>query len=275
MTPSAPGTHIFQIYYSNATREALDPGFVPLDNTRNERPDWREYWPIRRYLLNHPMIQGDYYGFFSPAFNAKTRLSSATVIDFVKAQRGAPDVILFSPYYDQIAFFLNQWEQGTMSHKNSQVFEASLAVVVPKFGLYSTVSSARNSVFCNFFVAKSDFWLEWLERCERLFECAEHGESPLGRTLRDDVDYKSVLTPAKVFIVERVASALLATQPRWIAKAYNPMLLPFSQSPVSGMGAELAALDALKIAYQGEALQQYLRAFFQLRARFAAMASKK
>jgi hypothetical protein len=68
---------------------------------------------------------------------------------------------------------------------------------------------------------------------------------------------------------------LLATQPRWIAKAYNPMLLPFSHSPVSGLGAELAALDALKIAYQVEPLQQYLRAYFELRARYAAMANKK
>jgi hypothetical protein len=186
-----------------------------------------------------------------------------------------PDVLLFSPYYDQIAFFLNQWEQGTMSHKNPSVFEASLAVVAPEFGLHSTVCSARNSVFCNYFVARSDFWLAWLERCERLFDCAERGESPLGRSLREDVDYKSVMTPAKVFIIERVASALLATQPRWIAKAYNPMLLPFSQSPVSGLGAALAALDALKIAYQVEPLPQYLRAFFDLRARFSAAANKK
>jgi len=125
MNRSAPRTHIFQIYYSNATREALDPGFVPLDNIRNERPDWREYWPIRRHLLNNSLI-----------------------------------------------------------------------------------SLARHAA-------------------------------------------------------------------AWIAKAYNPMLLPFSHSPVSGLGAELAALDALKIAYQVEPLQQYLRAYFELRARYAAMANKK
>jgi hypothetical protein len=275
MSPSAPATHIFQIYYSEATRKQLDPGFEPLDNTGNERPDWREYWPIRRHLLNHQLIPGDYYGFLSPAFKAKTGLSAEVVIDFVNAQRGVPDVMLFSPYYDQIAFFLNQWEQGTMSHKNSKVFEQSLPLVAPEFGLRSTTSSSRDSVFCNYFVARSEFWLEWLGRCERLFECAERGESALGRALREDVDYKSDRTPAKVFIIERVASAMLATQPRWIAKAYNPMLLPFSRSPVSGLGPELAALDALKIAHRVEPLPQYLRAFFELRARYAAQANKK
>ena len=39
--------YAYQIYYSEQTRDALDPGFLPLDNLANPRPDWREYWPIR------------------------------------------------------------------------------------------------------------------------------------------------------------------------------------------------------------------------------------
>ncbi len=73
----------------------------------------------------------------------------------------------------------------------------------------------------------------------------------------------------KVFIIERVVSTLLATQTRWTATAYNPMLLPFSASPISALGAELAALDALKIAYLAGHHEQYKQAFFQLRAQFA------
>lgn len=42
--------HIHQIFYSDDTRRTLDPGFIPLDNLANERPDWREYWPIRKFL---------------------------------------------------------------------------------------------------------------------------------------------------------------------------------------------------------------------------------
>jgi hypothetical protein len=252
----------------------LDPGFLPLDNLRNERPDWREYWPIRNYLLNHSLIEGDYYGFLSPAFKTKTGLSASTVMDFILAQDGKPDILLFSPYFDQIAFFLNQWEQGMMTHRAFPVFEESLALLIPAFGIYSTASSSRDSVFCNYFVAKSGFWREWLVHCEKLFECAERADSPLGRALCGGVDYKSVMTPAKVFVIERIASALLATQSHWIAKAYNPMLLPLSNSPVSGLGHELGALDALKIAYQTESRPAYLEAFFQLRARFAATKSK-
>jgi hypothetical protein len=267
--------HIFQIYYSSETRALLDPGFTPLDNSSNERPDWREYWPMRNYLRSASMVGDDYYGFLSPAFKAKTGLSSAAVFEFLSAQGGAPDVVLFSPYYDQIAFFLNQWEQGAMSHGSRAVFERAAELVAPDFRIYDTACSARNSVYCNYFVAKAVFWKVWFERCERVFQCAESVDSPLARMLSADLDYKSQTAPAKVFIIERVASALLATQPEWRVKAYNPMLLPFSKSAVSTLGEHLVALDALKIAFGVEPQQQYKRAFFQLRALFVEMQRKR
>ena len=41
---------IYQIFYNESTQKSNDPGFLPLDNLSNERPDWSEYWPIRRFL---------------------------------------------------------------------------------------------------------------------------------------------------------------------------------------------------------------------------------
>lgn len=275
MNSLCPNTHLFQIFYSEETRAMLDPGFRPLDNLENERPDWREYWPIRNFLRNHSLIAGDYYGFFSPAFGRKTGLSSTAVFEFVRAQGGIPDLLLFSPFYDQIAFFLNQWEQGAMTHRSNDVFERSLELVAPEFGIHRTVSSSIDSVFCNYFVAKAEFWHEWFGRCERIFECAERGDSELAKALGESVHYGPQAAPAKVFVIERIVSALIATQPRWKVKAYNSMLLPFSGSTISAMGLELCALDALKIAYQSERREQYLQAFFDLRARYAATQPKR
>lgn len=253
----------------------LDPGFEPLDNSRNERPDWREYWPIRRFLLENSLIAGDYYGFLSPAFGRKTGLSAAAVLAFIKAQGGSADVLLFSPFYDQIAFFLNQWEQGAMTHRDATVFERSLELVAPDFKIHRTVSSSKDSVFCNYFIAKAEFWHEWFTRCERIFECAERGGSELADALRKSVYYGPQTAPSKVFVIERVVSALIATQSRWKVKAYDSLLLPLSGSTISALSLELCALDALKIAYQTEPREPYLEAFFQLRARFAAMAPKR
>lgn len=267
--------HILQIFYSEETRALLDPGFEPLDNSKNERPDWREYWPIRNFLRENPLIAGDYYGFFSPAFGRKTGLTSAAVLEFAQSHAGTADVLLFSPFYDQIAFFLNQWEQGALTHRGATVFERSLELVAPDFKIYRTVSSSRDSVFCNYFLAKAEFWREWFERCERIFECAERGGSELAEALNQSVYYGPQAAPSKVFVIERVAAALLATQTHWKVKAYNSMLLPLSGATISALQLELCALDALKIAYQTDPREQYLETFFQLRARFAAVPTKR
>lgn len=262
--------HLFQIHYSAATRQMLEEGYTPLDNSSNERPDWREYWPIRRYFEHQPPRDRDYYGFLSPAFRAKTRLDPRTVLEFVAEHSEGADVLLFSPFFDQIAFFLNCWEQGALAHNDARaLFEDSLALVAPEFRMYETVGCSRNAVYCNYFIARGGFWREWLARCERVFECAERADTPLGRALAAPLDYKSQTAPAKVFVVERIASALLATQGGWRVRAYNPLLLPFSTAPISALGPELAALDALKIAYLAEARDQYLDAYFRLRAQFA------
>ena len=248
----------------------LEAPYTPLDNSANERPDWREYWPIRRYFGDHAPREGEYYGFLSPAFRAKTRLDPQTVLDFAATHADEADVLLFSPFFDQIAFFLNCWEQGALAHPGARaLFEDSLALLAPEFRLNGTVGCSRNTVYCNYFIARGAFWREWLERCERLFACAERSETALGRALSAPLDYKSQAAPAKVFVMERVAATLLATGERWRVRAYNPMLLPFSSSPISAFGPALAALDALKIAYLAERREQYLDAFFRLRGQVA------
>ena len=51
MRKGAPTIHLYQIVYSSQTRAAVAAGFEVLDNLSNERPDWFEYWPMRRFLL--------------------------------------------------------------------------------------------------------------------------------------------------------------------------------------------------------------------------------
>jgi hypothetical protein len=47
MLGSHAAINVFQIFYDDRSRRSLDGGFIPLDNTRNERPDWFEFWVIR------------------------------------------------------------------------------------------------------------------------------------------------------------------------------------------------------------------------------------
>ena len=57
-------TRIYQICYSKETLANVPVGFLVLDNVANERPDWREYWAIRNFLLNNYLSEDTLYGFF-------------------------------------------------------------------------------------------------------------------------------------------------------------------------------------------------------------------
>src|SRR5580698_8445735 len=85
--------HIYQILNHYTSRQDLDPGFGVLDNSANERPDWFEYWPIRKFLLGEVLDENAFYGFLSPKFGLKIGLSAAVVHDFILASDSVVDVI--------------------------------------------------------------------------------------------------------------------------------------------------------------------------------------
>jgi hypothetical protein len=233
---------------------------------RNERPDWREYWPIRKFLLSTPLEERDCYGFFSPKFRAKTGLDSVKVADFVARHSGNADLMLFSPFFDQIAYPLNIFEQGAMQHQDTLgTFRESVLAVSPAIDFDRLLTDSTNTVFCNFFVAKPKFWRAWLGKCELIFGIAEAGTTALAARLNASTTHDGGGVPAKVFVIERIASLMLATEKHWKATAYNPMSLPWSQSHLVQFRLEMAFLDALKIAYAGQGHPQYLEAFHQLR----------
>jgi hypothetical protein len=260
------GMHLHQIYYSEQTRLEVDHGFIGLDNLANERPDWREYWPIRNYLLSNRLDEGDYYGFFSPKFKAKTGLDADQVKSFVSAYAGEAQVFIFSPYFDLSAFPLNIFEQGASQHGGTmEAFRGSVSLLDPSVDLATLVMDSRNTVFCNFIVAKPAFWVAWLKNCERLFAMAEAGSTSLAAALNANTDHDGSGVPAKVFVIERIASLMLSTQQHWKVRAFNPTLLPYSTAKVADFRNELIRMDALKIAYATQGYAQFLVMYAQVR----------
>jgi hypothetical protein len=258
--------YAYQIYYSEQTRDALDPGFLPLDNLANPRPDWREYWPMRKFLIEQQLDEQAYYGFFSPKFKQKTTLDAGALYDFVRAQPADTDVVLFSPFFDQSAFPLNIFEQGLAQHVNiAEVFEETLRLLAPQVNINNLLMDARNTVFCNYFVARPAFWRRWLEQCEKVFAIGEANDTRFGQLLNGGTTHDGGLAPNKVFVTERVASLILATEPQWRVQAYNPMLMPFTNAGVARFPNELVLLDSLKIAARDTGYGQYLNIYYQLR----------
>ncbi len=255
---------IHQIYYSEATRAANDPGFVPMDNLANERPDWSEYWPIRRFLRNASLDEECGFGFLSPKFRQKTGLGADEVHRFVAESN--VDVVLFSPFFDQSAFFINVFEQATAQQAGlAQTLPHAMRLLAPGMQTGALVMSSLDSVFCNYFVAKPRFWKRWIEKCEILFDLAERADTDLGRALDLRAAHISGPSPAKVFVVERVASLLLATTDDFKVRAYNPMRMPFAAHTLAPYAAELCRMDALKIAHKMQPCGEYLAQFCAIR----------
>ena len=260
------GIHIHQIYYSEQTYRSNDNGFIKLGNLANERPDWREYWSIRHYLLNNILDENDYYGFFSPRFKAKTNLDAPTVYEFIRKYAAETDVFLFSPLFDQGAFCINIFEQGQHSRPGIMpIFQDCVAKIAPTVNLATLVMDSRNIVFCNYIVAKPAFWKAWLQKCEIFFVIAEEDKTLLAIHLNAITSHHSGDAPNKVFVIERIASLLLSTQPHWKVKSYDSTQLPYSDAGISKYPNQLFQLDALKMASSLQAHPQYLAAFSALR----------
>ena len=262
---TATAVHLHQIAYSPQTLAAVEPGYAALDNLANPRPDWFEYWPISRYLLNQPLDDDAFYGFFSPKFGAKTGLAHADVIRIVRNAAPNADVVLFSPQPDMGAFFLNVFEQGELFDPGLiDALEAFLGHIGRPTALRPLVMDSRQVVFSNYFVARPAFWRAWLELCELFFDVCEGPPGALREALINPTSYPGAVQ-RKVFLLERLASLLLTVQPIWRTHAADPYAFGWSGSALREHPHEAILSDALKLAYRVQPFPEYLQAFARVR----------
>jgi 2-polyprenyl-3-methyl-5-hydroxy-6-metoxy-1,4-benzoquinol methylase len=256
--------HLYHNAYSQTTLEAKESGYLLLDNLANERPDWYEYWPIRRFLLNTPLDENAVYGFFSPRFREKSGLSCDEVMAFIRAADPNTDVFTFSPQPDIGAFFRNVFEGGDYFSPGflatSQQFLDEIGYVVD---LKTLVMDSRSIVFSNYFVARPRFWREWLKITEKLFGIAEAaGQSELKQQLVAPTTYPGSVQ-RKVFVMEGVVSLLLSTN-AWHVAVCNPFRMSWSQ--IFSQHRQNAILsDALKTSMNTLGFPEYSSAFEQLK----------
>jgi hypothetical protein len=255
--------HIFQILNHYTSPQDLDPGFRVLDNSANERPDWYEYWPIRKFLLNERLDENTFYGFLSPKFRHKTNLGAAMVRDFILATGDATEVVLFSPSIHNSAYFLNVFEHGEAEHPGLAGISTRLFERVGRpIDLDGFVSDSRNTVHSNYFIAKPRFWRAWLEITEKMFAIAETPDDELGKALREPTSYRGRNdVQMKIFVMERIATWILVTNPSFVSRVRDPFAARarFYKLPVA------IVCDALKIAYVSQGRRQYKDVFLLVR----------
>ena len=266
--PLPAPVRLFQIAYSPPTLASLQPGFEPLDNLANPRPDWYEFDPIRRFLLTQALDEASFYGFFSPKFTAKTGWHAGDVRALAQGRGATADVLLFSPHPNQGAFFVNVFEQGEFFHPGLlAAARAWLADAGIAHDPATLLMDARHTVFCNFFVARPMFWRAWLALGQTLWDACESPDSGLAPLLTASTSYTGG-AQMKIFLMERMASLLLALQPGWKSLAADPYIHGRWPSPALAADPTDAVVScALKHALRDTGWLEYRAAFGQIRQR--------
>ncbi len=263
-TLDTPKIEIYHIAYSEETYQNKEDGYLVLDNRNNERSDWREYWPIRKFFQNHKIEDDTYYGFFSPRFREKTFLSYDQVRGFILDNHDGVDVVGFSPQPDIGALFLNVFEGNDLFDSGfldvSQKFVEHVGLSIELRGF---IMDSRSIIFSNYFVARGSFWRSWVRMADQLFDIAE-GHVP--STIRDDLtaatNYPGAV-PRKVFLMERLVSLLIITG-NWRVVNSNPFKLAWS-SHFQHLMLDTFLSDALKIAYNETGYGEFLFAYNEIR----------
>jgi hypothetical protein len=259
---------IYQIYYSKETQSKLDPGFIALDNTKNKRPDWREYWCIKSFFSKNKIVNENYYGFFSPKLFDKTGLISVDIYNFINQNQKNIDIFLFNPIKKSSFVFFNVIDQATEKHgrKIYDIFKKIFFFTKKnEFNLSNLVNHSNNTVYCNHFVAKGSFWKKWLEINEFIFKDLEKNNSIFRNSLKKEIKHKENNVQLKVFIMERVVSIMLACKLDIIRSSYNIFNMPnFKKTNFFSKNIYLF-LDYLKISYEKNNNRIYKILFFVFR----------
>jgi len=258
--------YVYQIYYNDETRSQLLDGFIPLDNTKNPRPDWFEFWVILNFLRNNTLEDDAWYGFLSPKFHEKTGFTSEYVNNLLDGQEGVGSVVLLSPSWDQLSFFLNPFEQGEMWHPGllgaCQTFIDSTWL---ELDLSTLVTDTTRSVFSNYIIAKKDFWEEWEILAEEFFRYVENNPEYQSHTPYGAVESQF---PMKTFIQERLATVVLASgQFKVACPPYSFMHPIFTRLFPDNIETRvlLQTCDLMKQKYHLSADQKYLDMYWKIR----------
>ena len=261
-------TRIYQICYSKETLANVPVGFLVLDNVANERPDWREYWAIRNFLLNNYLSEDTLYGFFSPKFNSKTNFDNEKIQAFLLSNYKNQDVVSFSPFWDLMSIFKNVFEQGDFFHPGlTDACQMFADQHLTGIDLRNAITHSGNTIFCNYFLAKKSFWIEWLALGEILFAVSEDAQTELAKKLNDETSYGEQHAPMKVFVQERLATICLLMNNEFKCLNYSSFEIGASTTPFNNFYHEAVISDALNRAFTQTENHSYLNEFSNLRDR--------
>jgi hypothetical protein len=240
---------IYQLYFKNEQRNYIDfEYFTPYDNTKNPRPELRE-WYIWDKEHDKRVSEGlDYWGYVSWKFGEKTSLMAKQFTDFIAANPGY-DVYFVNPALINEACFVNSWEQGDLHHPNiSEIANTFLKKIgYEDVGVKEMVLDRNVTMYANYVVGSRAFWDKFMEFSRKLFTEAEKDpefkQLVFGEGLSNYAHDKSL--PNFIFLIERLIPTFIDLEGfKSLPYQYTAETLPQKYHKYAG---DLSALSNLKV----------------------------
>jgi hypothetical protein len=242
---------IYQAYMDAQQRTFVCDGAIPFDAAANSAPGTREY-ELFRQLHADPANRdgGTPWGLLSWKFEHKAPIGFHAFHEFCRrAFADGADCAFINPMIGNEAVYANVWEQGihcahTGIEQIAYFLEQHLGIRV------AAVSDAGTFAFCNYFVARRDFWdayFDFIERALALLEAEAVRGTEVGRIYSGSGQYeRDTSASMRVFVIERLFSSFLLQQERFTVRAWSPTADDYARKFGARLGELLWNLHRVK-----------------------------
>ena len=242
------GLDIYQAYLGEAQMQALPACAIPYNVAGNTANDQREYELFRKIAAERPAGAGP-WGLVSAKFELKTMVPLEDFQRFATARLADGfECVFINPMIGNEAIHLNVWEQWWVANESVIDLAAFLETVGPinSNGLMGSDCFS----FCNYFVGSSVFWRRYFAYVEKFSEALAQQfqqQTAVGRFYGSSGVYaRDASVTTRPFIIERLFSSFLATNPDIRRSAYPMTQAVYIAKFGSRLGEALFHLNALK-----------------------------
>ncbi len=211
--------NIYQVYFHEDQKSKLLEGCIPFFNSStNERQLFETEVMFEIFNAENKIVDSELYGVLSWKFQEKTKLIFSDLLRFVQ-NSDEVDVYLMNPFPELVSLYENPWIQGEFVHPGllsiaQRVFdESSYQVKLTNISLRSD-----QQVYCNYFLAKGEFWKNYIVFTKNLVGIVERNRS-LNKAMKKTTSYNYAASFFPFFL-ERLLPTYLYLNPRIKSSVY-------------------------------------------------------
>ena len=149
---------IYQCFYKKDQENLVDKSFEKIDNTKNLKPELREYY-LNKICYEKSIVEGlDFWGSFSINYKSKMNIHGIEIINKIKKNEGY-DIYFFNPFYNASACWYNIWENFySINQKTINVIEKIFPLLKIDLKYLYEPMNTDDMFYCCYFVANKKFW---------------------------------------------------------------------------------------------------------------------